>query len=127
MSRDSHKIDFTTFGDNYSLEEHSTGYTWIDGKTIYKKTVSLGALPNNNAKSIAHNISNFSTMLNLYGYAFRSSDQTFFVLPNTSNPSISSSTAINLTVNATTIVVTTGTDRSNMVGYVTLYYTKTTG
>lgn len=32
-------IDFTTllFG-NYSLEEQDTGFTWVDGKHIYKKT-----------------------------------------------------------------------------------------
>ena len=36
----SHKIDFTTlaFG-NYSTSEVDTGFTYIDGKPIFKKTV----------------------------------------------------------------------------------------
>ena len=34
------KIDFTTLPGNYSTTEQNTGYTWIDGKPIYKKTVA---------------------------------------------------------------------------------------
>lgn len=36
----SNKIDFTTLGENYSTTEKDTGFTWVDGKHIYKKTIS---------------------------------------------------------------------------------------
>lgn len=32
------KIDFTTLSGNYSTTEVDTGFTWVDGKHIYKKT-----------------------------------------------------------------------------------------
>ena len=37
----SQKIDFTTlnFG-NFSTDEVDTGFKWIDGKSIFKKTIS---------------------------------------------------------------------------------------
>lgn len=38
----SQNIDFTTMPGNYSTSEVDTGYTWIDGKKIYKKTVEFG-------------------------------------------------------------------------------------
>ena len=41
----------------YSTTEQVCG-TWIDGKTLYQKTIDFGALPNSTTKEVAHGISN---------------------------------------------------------------------
>lgn len=110
----------------YSTSEQKVG-TWIDGKVIYKKTVDCGALPNNTTKYIEHNIGNIGLIIKIEGIGYRSSDNVTFQLNNSINPRVSSPTAtsINITANNEHINITTGNDRSNMVGYTTLYYTKT--
>ena len=58
------KIDFTTFPfGNCSTSEVNTGFTWVDGSPIYKKTVNFGVLPNNTSKQVAHNIQNVDYFL----------------------------------------------------------------
>lgn len=115
------KIDFTTltFG-NYSTVEQDTGFTWVDGDKIYKKTVDTGQLPNNSQKSINHNISNLKRVIKFEGWAYRSTDGACAPLP------YSSTNLITLLVNPTKIFITTNSDRTEfMESYVTLYYTKT--
>lgn len=108
---------------DYSLTEQDTGTKWIDGSTIYKKTISCGALPDAGVKNIAHGISNISRILKMDGYAYHPSNQ--FTIPL----QFVSTTAINsVVVNASgpNIVITTGIDRSSFTeSYITLYYTKT--
>lgn len=60
----------TAFGGNYSTSEVNTGFTWIDGKTIYKKTVT-GTLPNSTAgtTNIAHGITGLDTLVHMHGVA----------------------------------------------------------
>lgn len=107
---------------DYSTSEINTGAKWIDGSAIYKKTVSVGALPNATTKNVAHGISNLSRLIKIEGYAYRSSDVTTFPIPSVSNTAVNS---IVVTVNDTNIVIGTGIDRSNIAeAYVTLYYTK---
>lgn len=38
----------------YSTTEQLTGDVWIDGKPKYRKTINIGALPNNTTKTVAH-------------------------------------------------------------------------
>ena len=45
-------------GIDYSTTEQDTGLKWIDGKTVYQKTVSIGTLPNTNQANVPHLISN---------------------------------------------------------------------
>lgn len=108
---------------DYSLTEQDTGTKWIDGSTIYKKTISCGALPDAGVKNIAHGISNISRILKMDGCAYHPSNQ--FTIPL----QFVSTTAINsVVVNASgpNIVITTGIDRSSFTeSYITLYYTKT--
>lgn len=116
------KIDFTSLSGNYSTSEQNTGFTWIDGKTIYKKTISLGALPNNTDKDVAHGITGLDRIIHWEGIAKDSLDEQIplpfvwldngggFVAVYESSP--------------TNIRVITGSDRSDYVGYITLYYTK---
>lgn len=109
---------------DYSLTEQNTGTKWIDGRAIYKKTISCGTLPNATDKIIEHGVDNLSRVIDAYGYAFRSSDGTGFPLIFTSN--IAAANSIGFTWNSTTIVIGTGTDRSNITeSYITIYYVKT--
>jgi hypothetical protein len=120
------KLDASAFPtDNYSTTEVATGYTWIDGNAIYKKTINFGNLPNASAKTIAHDISGIDFIVKIEGIAYRAGDTSYFQLGNVPNPSVSLNTAINVIANATSVVITSGTDRSDTVAYVTLYYTKT--
>lgn len=109
---------------NYSTSEVNTGATWINGKTIYKKTIDTGALPNATTNNIAHGITNLDRIIKIEGWAYRSDDTSFFPLPSTSTGSVSAN--IVTTANTTYVNISTGTDRSNVgESYVTLYYTKT--
>lgn len=112
------KIDFTTF----STTEKAVG-TWIDGKTIYRKTVDFGTLPNTALKQVSHNISNLDMIVDIQGIAHRSADNEFFQIGNAANPS-GLAASIAITVNDSTVNITTGNNRTNMTAYITLYYTK---
>lgn len=50
-------------GDTYSTEETFTGKYWIDGKKIYRKTIT--GITSTGTKS--HNISNFGEIIDFYG------------------------------------------------------------
>lgn len=105
---------------SYSTSEASTSEKWIDGKTIYRKTVNFGALPNATSKSVAHNISSLSSIIKMEGVAAYPTN-VYIPMP------FSSQTAggdISLNCTATDVVITTGNDRSGASAYVTIYYTK---
>ena len=106
---------------DYSTNEINTGVKWIDGSTIYKKTINVGTLPNNTTNLVNHNISNIGTIIEIKGTAYESSTTNTIPLPYVGD-----------TLNATVKIFTTssviniwaGTDRSGYSGYITLYYTK---
>lgn len=102
---------------DYSTTEINTGKKWIDGKEIYSKTIDLGAFPNNTSKEVAHGITGIENIIDLKGTTGSA------VLPY-----ISTTTSYNmlLDANSTDIIVRTGMDRTNVSGYATIYYTKTT-
>ena len=106
---------------DYSTSEQDTGCKWIDGKPIYKKTVSLGALPNATTKNVAHGISSLGIMVDMRGVAFYSNGVQL-PLPFVST----AQTAVSLNATSTDIVITAAGDRSSSSGYATLLYTKTT-
>jgi len=105
---------------NYSETEHVIG-TWIDGKTLYEKTVNLGALPNATTKSVAHGISNISMVVQLYGM-FQDSNN-WFPLPYCNTTAATSQ--IRLSADRTYIVLLTGANMTQYTGYATIRYTKT--
>lgn len=108
----------------YSTEEQAVG-TWIDGKTIYRKIINFGALPNATKKEVQHNISNISNFTKIEGIAIRN-DETKFTqsLPLVyKNAEMFYNTA--LAVDNTIVEIQTNGDRSMFNGYVTLEYTKT--
>ena len=109
----------------YSLDEINTGKKWIDGKTIYRKVIDCGALPNNSIKTIAHDISNIGFLVEPpRGVSYSSSTGHFFPLPY---PADSISSQVKLWVTSTDVKLQTGADRTDYTEtYVILEYVKTT-
>lgn len=105
---------------DYSTSEQDTGFTWIDGKTIYKKTVNFGSLPNNSAKTISTGISDMGTFISYEGIS--TNGTTIFALP--SLRPFSDALEIGIWFSKTEITIETGNDRTGFSAYVTLYYTK---
>lgn len=108
--------------EGYSTEETVAGGTWIDGSTIYKKTINFGALPNAANKAVAHRISNLNRVIRVEAIADYGTGNTKFPIPFSSPSGLGSS--VSLTIESSTIDIRTGTDRSGATAYVTIYYTK---
>lgn len=112
-------VDFSLTGGNYSTTEQDTGFTWIDGKHIYKKTYNVGPLPNNTTKNVPHGLTSLDKILRWEGTATSTTGNTI-MLPSPANA------LFTITVNATNIVTNTTSDRTSYTyAYITLYYTKT--
>lgn len=112
---------------SYSMTEHKTGGTWIDGKPIYKKTYHFGALPNHDSKYlnvdwgtsykmikleiVARNNTNggFHHIDGVYGAAGGAIYENAFFQNSTGTPRIA---------------ITTDRDRTEYDAWATLYYTK---
>ena len=107
---------------DYSASEVDTKVKWIDGKTIYRKTVDFGYLPDNSTKSVDHNISNLDKIIKVEQHVDNGSSAThgFVIIPSAT----AANTGWNLYGNDTQIKVATTSDRSTFRAYFTLYYTK---
>lgn len=116
----SSKIDFKTLSGNYSLEEQDTGFTWVDSKPIYKKTINFGALPNNTTKTVAHNISSLGRVVKVE-QSVTNGETGALILSSGNQSGIDE---FNFYVTGTTVGIWCSTNRSNCNAYVTLYYTK---
>ena len=112
--------DKTAFGGDYSTGEVNTGFTWVDAKTIYKKTVNFGALPNTTTKTVAHGITAVDSVINVTGVA-KFTTGVFFPLPFAA---LTLPSQIQMFVDGTNISIATGSDRSSGSAYITIYYTK---
>ena len=107
---------------NYSTSEQATNRTWVDGKTIYQKTINFGALPAAGQKTVAHGISTIDFVIEAQAYTKNPSVSAYLYLPFAS-PTASNN--IQLNVNATSVLITVGINRSAFTStYVTLFYTK---
>ena len=106
---------------SYSTEEHLTGRKWKNGKPTYEKYISLGKLPNNTTKYVAHHINNIdvNNIVKIEGL-FTNGISTFQLPFRDTGAS-----TCYLIVNATYIVVTDNTDLSSFDSYVDIEYTKT--
>lgn len=51
---------------NYSTTEHVVG-TWIDGKTVYEKTINVGTITTNT--TVEHGITNLDRIISYEGFA----------------------------------------------------------
>lgn len=104
----------------YSTNELEIG-KWIDGKPLYRKVVSFGALPNNTTKSLAHNISNLKRVVKLEGFAGSNQNLGGITLPH------ATSTPIALFADNINVNVKTNNDATAYTeAYIYIYYTKTT-
>lgn len=105
---------------DYSTSEVDTKVKWIDNKTIYRKTINFGALPNATTKSVAHGVSGLSEVVKIEGIAKSSSGNyaSVPVVPGNANA------LCDCSVNSTDVTMTAGSDRSGWSAYVTFYYTK---
>ena len=108
----------------YSTSEVLTAERWINGKPVYRKVVSMGALPNAAAKSIAHGISDIDENLGLSGVAFNVNGDARIPLPYVST----STSTIQMYMSKTNVIVTNKIDMSVSYNksYAIIYYTKTT-
>ena len=104
----------------YSTTEHVVG-KWINGKTIYEKTVNFGTLPNTETSQKSHGISNIDQIVGVEGIAINDTNVSIN-LPYASPGETKANTS--LIVNRTVILITTENNRTNYTGYITLRYTK---
>ena len=101
----------------YSTSETATHKKWIDGKTIYRKVIEFGQLPNTTNASVPHGITSLNKVINISGYATNG--------VNFCNmPSNSTGASMSLSVTPSNIEIATGFDASGSVGVVILEYTK---
>lgn len=108
---------------DYSTSEVDTKVKWIDGKTIYRKTVNVGAMPNATTTSTNIGASNVSHYIKIEGVAWTSDGNTTIALPFTQTAS--TSYQISVYISNGDIMITAGDDKSAYTqGYVTVYYTK---
>ena len=117
----SYKIDFTTLSGNYSTSETDTGFTWIDGKTIYKKTVGPLNFPTSSGTnaSTAHNITGIKEILKIDGIA-KNTSGAFLPLSygdGSNNDMVTYASSNHVTIYSVS-------NKSGWTGYATLYYTK---
>lgn len=109
---------------DYSTDEKVVG-TWVDGKPLYQKTISCGALPNNTTKEVSTGITNIDTVVSLNGITSSTSRAIPLQAPNTT--SNASSIQMNYDLSKNCIYFRTGSDQSIYTNtVVTIQYTKTT-
>lgn len=113
--------------DNYSTNEVTTNKKWIDGKTIYRKVINFGALPNNSSKGVNHNISNLERYVNYMAIAYVTATPTSArPLSYPADPSsANNTTTMQVILGGTQVIIGTGLDRTNQSAYIILEYTKT--
>lgn len=101
----------------YSATEHVVG-KWIDGSTIYEKTIDLGALPNVAPKTVNHGITNLDKVISII--AVGNSDSPRIPLPYV----FDDDKHVNIYVSTDVIIINTNRDLSSYTGTCTLRYTK---
>lgn len=105
---------------NYSEKEIDTHTTWIDGKTIYKKTVRTGLI-SSGTKQKAHGIENLVTVVKMEGIAINTNRE-FVVLPRGHKDK--GHDGISLQLLGDNIKIVAGAFNEFADSYVTVYYTK---
>lgn len=107
---------------NYSTTEADTGIKWIDGSTIYRKTIAIGDITAGNDKEVAHGITNIDVLVSLSGGAYSTTDSRYIPLPYVDN---TDTYQRYLALDATNVIVGKGTNSPAITkAYVTICYTK---
>lgn len=108
---------------DYSTSEVATKATWINGKTIYKKTIAFGALPNTASKSVAHGITGLERVMRIETEAYEASGSFYYNFGHVNTASLAN--GISMYADATNVSIVTGSNRTGVSANITLYYTKT--
>ena len=107
---------------NYSTDEQDTGLKWVDGESIYQKTIYVASCNAGGSYNINHNITYFGRLISIVGQGVYSN--LYLPLPYVST---SFDYAICLgNVTSTTFMIQTGGSISLTDTYVTIQYTKST-
>lgn len=112
------KIDFRTLSGNYSTEEQDTGFTWIDGKPIYKKTLSY-SIAQTGDNATPHNISNLSNIIKIEGILSGNSQWRPASYGDGGN-----SDTVTYVDSSNVVTYCVGSSNIGRTMYATLYYTK---
>lgn len=107
----------------FSTSEKIIG-KWINNKSIYRKVIDFGALPNNTAKQVNHNISDIDMITRIYGIGYISGHTRSYPIP-LMYKGADSNYNVEILVTKQYVEMTSNTDRSNVFAYVVLEYTKT--
>lgn len=111
----------------YSTDEKKVG-VWVDGKSLYQKTIYIPQLPNTSVLEIDPNVNNLYEIIYFNGYC-RPKDKISSPLSYTRplpNPSPDSNNAIRVDSQNGYIRVVAASNWSNYEGWLTIRYTKTT-
>ena len=112
----------------YSTDEKVVG-TWIDGKPIYQKTISCGALVNSSSKAVEHGITNFDMAVKMFGFTIHSNGTSMLLLPYIDDNDTGNDISLSVNRGSSTLYIS-NRKYSNASAwtntYVTLQYTKTT-
>ena len=111
----------------YSTDEKKVG-VWIDGKSIYQKTIHISSLQNTGTMTIDPQVNNLYEIIDFNGYC-RPKDKISNPLSYTRplpNPSPDSINSIRVDSQYGYIRVITASNWSNYEGWLTIRYTKTT-
>lgn len=110
-------FDFVTGNQFFPNATEDTIY-----RSVYRKTINFGALPNTGAKSVAHGITFTarSSVTKIYGAASDTTGFNYIPLPFAS-PILANN--ISVEVDATNVTVTTGSNRTNFnICYIIIEY-----
>lgn len=107
--------------DNYSTDEVATGKKWIDGKTIYRKVLDIGAISTGGSKNIAHNVANFSEYTHIEGIA--KANDLYMTLPFTAVAAATYNVQIQMSATDVRVYCAPGSFISS--GFIVIEYTKT--
>lgn len=108
----------------YSDEEREVG-VWRDGKPLYQKTISFGALPNSSGKDVPHGISNLEYIVYAVASASNNDYSSQRPIPYTHFNNAGNQAMMNY--NQTNVHIQCSGNQSEYTKtFVTLFYTKTT-
>lgn len=105
---------------DYSTDEVDTGIKWVDGSSIYRKTISFGEVSAAALKSVNHGVDNLGDVIRIYGSAY--SGIRFIPIPFVDNVDTYQRS---VEITATQITIGQGSNSPALTrAYVTMEYTK---
>lgn len=120
----SDNIDYATLGSNYSTTELNTGYTWVDGRIIYKKTILWGAGPNTGRVDREGLYPNNATILKIEAFVTQQQGGAMHMVPYIGTASSQYETIFASDPSTGKISFYASSDRRGWDLTVTLYYAK---